>query len=321
MINKIFRERQRKRRDEALSQGARDGKVFPYPKELIDRLRPYHYGGMPLSILVLINELCNGKCYNTAIMMSLAIDDAKIVHADIESLRHFSGKKSAEHAFIETQEFGGDRTWVIDTSTGLVYDKEFYYKLEKPKVNMVFSKEEIMASPVTKSILACDFEKDKFALTLTLPIVEMALEQSLWLGTVIYKDFTKQEVQKLKDAIGYDAMQAEIDEDIKLIKTNPALLDEKFGIVRDSHGRVMSRGGVPDPYYISYEDAVERDRAFQEACKDPETYKKYMAEILNESLARMEEEEKETERRARQKLAEVQKNPTANVYDREPQSE
>ncbi len=311
-------------RNKQLVKGLKSGKIFTYPKALIDYLRPYHYGGIPISIMVLINELCNGRCYERAIMISLAFDDAKIIHGDIESLRlsgsaEKNGENYAEHAFVETTEFGGGKTWVVDTSIGLVYEKDLYYKLEKVKVKAEFSKEEIMETGLIKTILAGDFEKDKWGLPIYLPIIEQRIENSDWFGTIVYKDFTMQEVQKFKTAIGYADMEAEIEADLILQRTNPEELEKKFKIVRDRYGREISRNGVPNPYYISPEEADAMQARFDAVKDNPEALAEYWRELAETEIEKMRKEYEEIDRLANERLVEILENPTLNFYDKQMQ--
>ena len=60
--------------------------------------------------------------------MTLALNNCRVVHANIDSLCAIGPENMAEHAFVETNEFGGGKEWVIDTSIGLIFDKSYYYK-------------------------------------------------------------------------------------------------------------------------------------------------------------------------------------------------
>ncbi len=290
--------------------------VFPYPDVLFDYLRPYSVGGFPCSIMFFINEMCNGHCYDRAELMQLAFDDCQIVHADIESLRIKGGEECAEHAFVETTDFGGGKTWVVDTSVGLIFDKKFYYKIEKPKINRIISKEEIMNSRGIKQILASNFEDDKFALTMYLPFIEQSVDKSIHIGTFMYKDKVKKELALFKKAIGYDDIAKEIEEDMQLMYNNPELLDKKFGIVRDRYGREISRGGKPNPYYISPEEA-DADMAYFESIKDDENkVKEYFDGLYKKSLKQMALEDEKVSQKAEERLQEIKKSPTANFYEK-----
>ncbi len=295
--------------------GFKNKKVFVYPSALFDALRPYCYGGFPVSIMVMINELCNGLCYDRAALMSLAFSDATIVYGNIESLRITSGEEYAEHAFVETKEFGGNKTWVVDTSAGLIYEKDFYYDLQKVKVNHIIPKEVIMQSPEIHDVINANFENDKYALPMTMPLIENAVKNSNWLGTLLYKDITLSELEDFKAAIHYDAIVAEIDEDLKSLRRDPHSLDEKFKIVRDKYGREISRNGIPNPYYISPEDADALQSRYNDVQDDPEVLLKLIAEDCETSFRQSEIERQENARRAKIRYAQIQQNPTANFYD------
>ncbi|MBQ9790071.1 MAG: hypothetical protein IJW24_00565 [Clostridia bacterium] len=289
--------------------------VFPYPDGLFDRLRPFALGGLPASILLFENELCNGHCYDRARLISLALKDATVVHADIDSLRVQDGVENPEHAFVETTDFGGGKTWVIDTSIGLVFDKDYYYKIERPKVNHVFPKDFLMKDPTIHEIIASNFENDKYMLTSYLPFVEAAIKNSRHLGTVMYRKKILEELEVFKKAIGFDELRAEIDADIKLMFKDPAALDAKFGIVRDQYGREMSRNGVPNPYYKSREE-MEQENAYLESIKDdPDKLNEFWSKVIEETTEEMQREYLATEKLANQRLELILKNPTANFYE------
>ena len=298
--------------------GSKHKKVFTYPDALIDALRPYHIGGLPASILVLINELCNGLCYDRSLLMSLAFDDAKIIHGNIETLRITSGEEFAEHSFVETKEFGGGKSWIIDTSSGLIYDKDFYFEHEKVSVNKEIPKEKIMNSYAVKSIIASNFEEDKYALPMYLPLIENAVMSSNWLHTTIYRDLIFKELEHFKKSIDYDAIKAEIDEDIHLMRTNPQKLDEKFQIIRDKYGREISRNGKPNPYYISPEESDDLERRHKEVFGDKQKEYEFNLELFNKSKSIMDAEEQQIIELANIRIEEILKNPTANFYDKQP---
>ena len=253
--------------------------------------------------------------------MSLAFDDAKIIHANIETLRITSGEEFAEHSIVETKRFGNGKSWIVDTSTGLIYDKDFYFKHEKVVVNKEFSKKEIMDSYAVKSIIASNFEDDKYALPMYLPFVEDAVKSSNWLHTSIYRDLIFKELEHFKKSIGYDEIKAEIDEDIRLMRTDPQKLDEKFQIVRDKYGREISKNGVPNPYYISPEESDELERRHKEVSGSKQKEYEFNLELFNKSKAIMDAEEQKIIELANARIEEILKNPTANFYDKQSPSE
>lgn len=304
-----------KKHTKMLVYGFKHKLVFPYPNELFDALRPYALGGLPASIVLFDNELCNGKCYDRARLMSLAFADAKVVHADINSLRVQAGVENPEHAFVETKEFGGGRTWVVDTSIGLVFDKDYYYKFEEPKINHEFPKDFLMKDPMIHGIIASNFENDKYTLPIYLPNVENSIKHSRHLGTVMYKEKILSELELFKKAINYDGINAEIEADIKLMFKDPAALDKKFGIVRDEYGMEISRNGVPNPYYYTREE-LEQSNAYLESIKnDPEKQREYWSKIVEESRKEMEQEYIATQEIAQKRLEQILENPEANFYE------
>lgn len=296
-------------RTDWLVKGLQAGKVFPYPDSVFDCLRPYSFGGLPVSIMLFITELNNGYCYDRAKLMQLAFDDCRMVYADIESLRRDYGAERAEHAYLETKDFGGGKTWVVDTSAGLIYEKAYYDEYEKPQVKRVFTKKECMQSQEIQDILAADFEKDKWSLVLTLPVIEHRIAHSDNLGTVIYREKLQEEIAKLKAAINFEAMQKEVAADIELSQTDPAALDKKFQVVRDEHCQVISRGGVKNPYYSKL---GKRDlQMMKDAKNDLDLCKKLLPKIIKEHR----KEEAKVRKKAVLKLKAVTKNPRQNVYE------
>ncbi len=289
--------------------------VFPYIDELFDALRPFHYSAIPASIMLFTIDLCNGYCYDRARLMQLAFNDAKVIHADIEQLRITAGEEFAEHAIVETKEFGGGKTWIVDPSIGLVYEKNFYFKIEKPKINKVFEKKELMESPIIKEIIASDFEEEKFILPAVLPQIEYAIKHSDYIGTIVYREKLEEELEKFKKAINFNGINAEVIEDIKLMKTNPQKLDEKFGIVRDKYGREMSRNGIPDPNYKPLEQVIADNEYYKSIENDEEKLADFWQKLQKESIEEMQIRDAKISERAKKRLEEILLNPTADFYE------
>lgn len=313
---RLSKQKYERKHNKMLINGIKKKLIFTYPDALFDRLRPYQIGGVPASIILFIIEMCNGKCYDRSLVMQLAFSDCKIVHADIETLRVTCGEEYAEHSFVVTKAFGGDKEWVIDTSMGLIYDKDYYFKFEKPKINKLFTKEECMDFMETKEIIAGDFENDKYALPLYLPFIEHCIKNSNWLGTIIYREKLLSELEIFKKSVNYDAIKAEIDEDIKLMKTDPKKLDEKFKIVRDKWGREISRNGIANPYYISKEDADIKEKELLSIEDNEDKLREYINKMVQDSVERRKVEDEKTSLIAQKRLEAILINPTANFYDK-----
>lgn len=222
-IEKMKWKLHRKRYDELLQYGIKNGLIGAYKHELIESLRHVYYGGLPVSILLLHGKLSNGHCYDRGplVTMGFGDDDFQVVDADINSLRlnpqyideYKSGKGSkyyANHCFAERTLKDGS-TWVYDTSVGLIFEKSLYYKMENPKITKVNDKE------TTLKYLYYDFqqnlniEEEKYALPLILPNIENCLvpTQPFYLKQLI------QEIEILKKELNYDDICKEIHDDME----------------------------------------------------------------------------------------------------------
>ncbi len=291
-----------KKQWEMTAKGIREGTIVPYTDTMIDRLRPFSFGGLPLQILLCIDEMCNGKCYDRSKIMSLAFDDCRIIHADVESLRVNS--KFPEHSYLEVDNFEGTgETYVVDTSVGLCYKKSTYEEMEKPKVNQMFSKQDALNDFDVQQILASDFEQEKYSLVLTLPAIEAAIRNSKKFTTCIYQNYLLEEIEKLKKAINFDAMAIEEEENMKLFIEDPKKLDEKFKIKRDKYGNEISRDGVPNDFYhkaLSKSYGNWDEKAKQEFAEHARaSHTKWTQNIVE---------------RASKRLEEIKENPTQNIY-------
>lgn len=248
--------------------------------------------------------------------MSLAFSDAKIIHANIETLRiQTGGSELAGHAFVETNELIEGKTVVIDTSLGLVYDKDYYYKIEKPEVLNVITKEEQLASPIMHEIIASDFTKEKYTLPLIMPIIDLIVEKSNHIGTFMYRKKVKHEIELFKKAINYESLKEEVENDIILMKTDPKKLDEKFNIVRDIYNTDISRGGVKNPYYISPEELEKETKYLKSTNDNKEKIDEYFTRLIYKSLEEIEKEKQQTAQKAKTRLNQIKQTPTKNFYE------
>jgi len=100
------------------------------------------------------------------------------------------------------------------------------------------------------------------------------------------------------------------------MKTDSKKLDEKFGIVRDKYGREISRNGVANPYYVSQEEMIEREKEWLSIKDDKEKRKEYITKIAEESIKRIQLEDEKTSLIAKKRLEEILVNPTSNFYDK-----
>lgn len=203
--------------------GIKHNLIGAYNDKLIENLRHIYYGGLPISILLLHEKLTNGHCYDRGPLVTLGFedDDFQVINADIDSLKLRpeyidecrTGKKRedyANHCFAERTLKNGT-TLVYDTSVGLVFEKSLYYKMENPQIKKVNDKETTLKFLYYDFLENSNIERDKYALPIILPNIENCLVPT----QKFYLKQLKQEIEILKQEIGYDDVCKEIHEDMK----------------------------------------------------------------------------------------------------------
>ena len=203
------------------SYGIKTGRIHSYEKELIENLRHVYYGGIPASILLLCEEVCNGFCYDRGVLVTLGFsdDDFRVVDADIDGIklnpkyidknRENQDPHYASHCFAERTKSDGT-TWVYDTSMGLVIEKDLYYKMENPQITKINSKQETLNFCEYQDIKNSNINKDKYVLPLILPNIEYIAS----ISSGIYHEELRQEIDLFKEKLDYDGICTEIQEDM-----------------------------------------------------------------------------------------------------------
>ena len=186
--------------------GARTGGIQFYEEELIERLRSVYYGGIPASILLFIDPLTNGHCYDRSMLITMGMDDFTLVRGKISGLRLRYGEEKAGHGWVES----GD--WVYDTSEGLKFKKSLYYAMESPQVTAIRTKQECLDYDEYQDILNADIEQDKYVLPVMMPMIEGLAQISL------LSEFLKAEIERFKKEVKYDDICREVEEDMKAKK-------------------------------------------------------------------------------------------------------
>lgn len=201
-----------------LAYGIKNGLIKFYDEEFIERLRHVYYGGVAGSILLLSTYTCNRHCYDRALLATFGMgdDDFKLVDADIDgiTLNPILKDKYANHdehygnhCFVERTDKNGI-VWVYDTTDGLVYEKNLYYKMERPKITQINDKQATLDYIEYKDIKNANIEHDKYGLPIILPNIEKSVDRCL------YKDRLRQEIEMFKQEINYDGICKEIHDDM-----------------------------------------------------------------------------------------------------------
>lgn len=202
----------------------KNGLIVPYNDELIKKLRNVYSGGIPASIILLSNAMTNGRCYDSALLMSRAFleedDDIKLVYATIDSLklnpRFISDNPLyADHCILERITKDG-RHLIYDTSSGFVYDKKLYWKMENPKVRKTNSKESIINFLKKEEFYYPeDPQRDKYASTLILPMIEMTYGRQNEMYSKKGIELLQREIEYYKMKIDYAEVVEEVEQDMR----------------------------------------------------------------------------------------------------------
>lgn len=169
--------------------------------------------------------MCNGHCYDMALLISQAFldeeDDVSLVYASIDSLRLnpiYAKRKDpliADHCFVERITKDGHYL-IYDTSSGFVYDKNIYWKMEHPKVRKINDKNLIKEFVKDENLrYSEDIEKSKYASILTLPCIESTYGRISEKYSCLGIELLQREIEYFKKVINYEEVCKEVHEDMK----------------------------------------------------------------------------------------------------------
>lgn len=205
--------------------GLENKKVFPYSDKLIEKLRTIYYGGLPASIILLNKGLTNGFCYDRALLMSRAfIDDDTIdinlLYASVNSLRlnpeyiDDNEPMSFDHCIVEIKDEEHD--FIIDTTIGFIFDKDYYFKLENPVIRKINTKQSIIDFLNEDEIFEPeDLERDKYASILTIPNIESTYGRPGEMYSKEGLEYLQKEIALFKEKIKYDELVREVEEEME----------------------------------------------------------------------------------------------------------
>ena len=208
--------------------GLKKSYITPYNDELIKKLRTIYDGGIPASILLLSDGMSNGFCYDRALLMARAfLDedvDVKLLYASVDCLRlnpkliTSLNPNYADHCVVcITSKLG--KQFIIDTSSGFIYDKNLYFLMEHPKIRKINDKDAIIKFVESqKHYYPEDIENDKYIAPSILPIIEMTYGQKNELYSMEGLELLQREIEHFKEVINYDKVCHEIDEDMEKLR-------------------------------------------------------------------------------------------------------
>lgn len=192
-----------------------------YSDALIEKFRNVYYGGMSASILLLHPETTKHKCWDSCVLVALALEDMdyQVVCAHIEGIKYnprvmqevATCKEEGKlvnpnydvHYFVEVD--FKNKTWVIDTTLGKLFEKHIYYAIERPKIVRVFTKEQMKEDWDYQDIVNGSLEKDKYMSVFTLPVLEAKhKETETW-----YSEKLEREIELYKKTIDYETLKEE----------------------------------------------------------------------------------------------------------------
>ena len=121
-----------------------------YSDAMIEKFRKVYYGGMSASILLLLPSMTSYKCWDCSVLVAIALEDSdyQVVAAHVDGIKYNPDvmaeveecrKEGAPvdprydiHYFVEYK--NDNKTWVVDTTAGAIYEKRIYYAIERPKI-------------------------------------------------------------------------------------------------------------------------------------------------------------------------------------------
>ena len=212
------------KKDIIFSYGFNKNMINFYDEELIKKLRTIYSGVLPASILLLSNFMSNGKCYESALLLSKSFldseDDVKLIYASIDSIKlnpinqFDSNPLYSDHCFVERITKDG-KDLIYDTSKGLIYDKKLYWLMENPKVRKITSKEEIINYINRNKDTLDNVKSDKRNSLLLIPLIEDTYEYPNEIYAHLDGGLLQREVNIFKKSINYDELQKEAEQDMK----------------------------------------------------------------------------------------------------------
>ncbi|MBR2603778.1 MAG: hypothetical protein IKE10_01960 [Bacilli bacterium] len=211
-------------------EGLKSGRLLFYDNDLLTKLRNIYSEGIPASITLLCNYLTNGKCFESAFLLSRVFlndndtKDVNLVQAQVDSIKlnpvyklKFGNDNCdySRHTVVE-RILNDGRVLIYDTTAGFAIDYDLWEELENPTVVNVKGKKWI-EDVVKKEEMECPefFKPYPIAAAITIPEIEKYYDdpdeefagETGWL---------QHEVELFKKLINYEEFCKQHEEEIKI---------------------------------------------------------------------------------------------------------
>lgn len=178
-----------------------DGLIQNFDPEVLTKLRKMYYGCYSGLLYLYLMPSTSSTIGSKVEILAHVFSDFRysILHGDIDSTReiffHDYGSEELDYnSWIEVPR--GMKIWVYDLFSMLKFERNVYYKLEKPTINKIVSSESLKGYPQYEETDFSHF-KDHFMIIYLMSDIERNLKKSP------YKRFLEAELNKFKAEIHY----------------------------------------------------------------------------------------------------------------------
>lgn len=182
-------------------EGLKQGKIAPFDQVTLSRLRRLYYSCFS-ALIYLYGDETNSKTIGSKVeLLTFAFenDEYIIVHAKTDSTREITFLKQNDlnhNSYLEVKR--GNKIYVYDTFSMLMFDKDIYEKLEHPETLSISTKEKIQSFPNRSTDRNCyNSPHDIWLAVIMLPQIENALK------TNPYQEILSKEILRYKEEINY----------------------------------------------------------------------------------------------------------------------
>lgn len=184
------------------------GLIQEFDQATITNLRKLYFSCLSGLLYVYGHDTTFSTLGNKLLLLSHALEneDFELVHGETNSTREimffqYNQEHLDHNSWIEVKK--GNKTWVYDPFSLLMFNKDVYYELENPKVGQRIPKKDIISHPSRK-------EDDFFQISDTWLLPEYLQRLEKKSETSPYKDLLQTEITRLKAVSNYDNIKLDI---------------------------------------------------------------------------------------------------------------